>query len=102
VTHPEEKAPAAGRAALTDRLLTLSQARAYAVVAIALFALVYAFGVVRGHGLVDAFGHVIGGDLLTFRTAATIVREGAGDRLYDFSLQAAHERASVAPGRSRA
>jgi hypothetical protein len=87
----------AGRLALADRLLTLSQARACAVVAIALFALVYAFGVVRRHGLVDAFGHVIGGDLLAFRTAAAIVRDGAAERLYDFSLQAAYEKASVAP-----
>jgi hypothetical protein len=79
------------------RVLTLSQARAYAIVAIGLFALVYAVGIVRRHGLIDGFGHVIGGDLLAFSTGAIIVHEGAGDRLYDFSLQAAHQRALVAP-----
>jgi hypothetical protein len=82
---------------LVERLLSLRRARAYATVAIALFTLVYALGIATRRGLVDGFGHVIGGDLLSFRTAAEIVREGDGRRLYDFALQATHQQAAIAP-----
>src|SRR5207249_3417726 len=83
----------------TDRMLSLRQSRAYAVVALALFGLVYAFGLATRHGLVDGFGHVIGGDLLTFRTASDIVSAGDGARLYDFAAQAARQQAALAPER---
>jgi len=83
--------------AAPDRILTLPKARAFAVVAIGFFVLAYGVGIVRRHGLIDGFGHVIGGDLLAFRTAAMIVRDGAGDRLYDFSLQRQYQQAAVAP-----
>ena len=46
-------------------MLTLQRARAHAVVVILTFAAVYAVGVLGRSGLVDRFGHVIGGDLLT-------------------------------------
>ena len=54
-------------------MLTLRRARAYALVVILIFATVYAVGILRRSGLVDGFGHVIGGDLLTPRMAARIV-----------------------------
>jgi len=78
-------------------MLTLRRARAHAVVVILIFAAVYAVGVLRRRGLVDGFGHVIGGDLLTPRMAAKIVLDGRGAELYDFSLQMDYQRAALAP-----
>src|SRR5438132_7500471 len=80
-------------------MLSLRRARAYATVAIALFVAVYLLGLATRHGLVDGFGHVIGGDLLSFRTAADIVSSGDGGRLYDFGLQAARQEVALAPER---
>ena len=78
-------------------MLTLRRARAYALVVILIFATVYAVGILRRSGLVDGFGHVIGGDLLTPRMAARIVLDGRGAELYDFSLQMDYQRAALAP-----
>ena len=78
-------------------MLTLRRARAHAVVVILIFAAVYAVGILRRRGLVDGFGHVIGGDLLTPRMAAKIVLDGRGAELYDFSLQMDYQRAALAP-----
>ena len=78
-------------------MLTLRRARAHAVVVILIFAAVYAVGVLGRSGLVDGFGHVIGGDLLTPRMAAKIVLDGRGAELYDFSLQMDYQRAALAP-----
>src|SRR5438552_3942702 len=80
-------------------MLTLQRARAHAVVVILTFAAVYAVGILGRSGLVDRFGHVIGGDLLTPRMAARIVLDGRGAELYDFSLQTAYEQAAVEPER---
>ena len=78
-------------------MLTLRRARAYALVVILIFATVYAVGILRRSGLVDGFGHIIGGDLLTPRMAARIVLDGRGAELYDFSLQMDYQRAALAP-----
>src|SRR3989449_1168260 len=78
-------------------MLTLRRARAHAVVVILIFSTVYAVGILRRRGLVDGFGHVIGGDLLTPRMAAKIVLDGRGAELYDFSLQMDYQRAVLAP-----
>jgi len=78
-------------------MLTLRRARAHAVVVILIFAIVYAVGILGRRGLIDRFGHVIGGDLLTPRMAARIVLDRRGDQLYDFSLQTAYEQAAVEP-----
>src|SRR5207244_6452284 len=80
-------------------MLTLQRARAHAVVVILTFAAVYAVGILGRSGLVDMFGHVIGGDLLTPRMAARIVLDGRGAELCDFSLQTAYEQAAVEPER---
>ena len=78
-------------------MLTLARARAHAVVVILIFVAVYAFGLIRHDGMIDGFGHVIGGDLLSVRSAAAIVLDGRGAELYDFSVQAAYQQAAVAP-----
>jgi glycosyl transferase family 87 len=78
-------------------VLSLARARAHAVVVIVIFGAVWGFGVLRRHGMIDGFGHVIGGDLVAVRSAARIVRDGRGAELYDFSLQGAYEQAAVAP-----
>jgi len=80
-------------------MLTLRRARAYALVVILIFATVYAVGILRRSGLVDGFGHVIGGDLLTPRMAARIVLDGRGAELYDFSLQGEYQQAAAGPQR---
>src|SRR5436309_2829392 len=80
-------------------MLTLARARAHAVVVILAFAAVYTFGLVRRDGMIDGFGHVIGGDLLAVRSAAAIVLDGRGAELYDFSVQAAYQQAAIAPQR---
>src|SRR3989449_5027809 len=80
-------------------MLTLRRARAHAVVVILIFATVYAVGILRRRGLVDGFGHVIGGDLLTPRMAAGIVLDGRGAELYDFSLQGEYQQAAAGPQR---
>jgi glycosyl transferase family 87 len=82
---------------LGTRVVTLRRASVYATITIALFALVYAFGLVRRRGLVNGFGQVIGGDFLTLRLAAQMIRDGNGARLYDFGLQAAYQAAALAP-----
>jgi hypothetical protein len=79
------------------RVLTLPLARAHAVMVILIFCAVYAYGIAHRHGLIDGFGHVIGSDLLHFRTAAQIVRDGRGTQLYDFSLQYALQQSAVRP-----
>ena len=78
-------------------MLTLRRARAHAVVVVLIFATVYAVGILGRRGLVDRFGHVIGGDLLTPRMAAKIVLDGRGAELYDFSLQMDYQRAALEP-----
>jgi len=80
-------------------MLTLRRARAYALVVILIFATVYAVGILRRSGLVDGFGHIIGGDLLTPRMAARIVLDGRGAELYDFSLQGEYQQAAAGPQR---
>ncbi len=80
-----------------DRMLTLARARAYATIAIILFAVVYGLGIAGHRGLVDRFGHVIGTDFLMLRLAASMIRDGHGERLYDLGLQAAYQRAALAP-----
>ena len=66
-------------------MLTLRRARAYALVVILIFATVYAVGILRRSGLIDGFGHVIGGDLLTPRMAARIVLDGRGAELIEIA-----------------
>ncbi len=79
------------------RVITLPLARAHAIMVILIFGAVYAFGIMHRHGLIDGFGHVIGSDLLHYRTAAQIVLDGRGADLYDFSLQYALQRSAVSP-----
>lgn len=78
-------------------MITLPRARAQALVTLLIFVGVYAFGIVRHRGLVDGFGHVIGGDLLTPRMAARIILDGRGPELYDFELQMDYQQAALAP-----
>ena len=78
-------------------MLTLPRARAHALVTVLIFAGVYAAGIWHRSGLVDGFGHVIGGDLLTPRMAARMLLDGHGARLYDFSLQMDYQQAALAP-----
>jgi alpha-1,2-mannosyltransferase len=80
-------------------MLTLRRARAHAVVVVLIFATVYAVGILGRRGLVDRFGHVIGGDLLMPRAAARMVLDGRGAQLYDFSLQTTYEQVAVEPQR---
>ena len=85
----------AGASQRVARWLTLPRARAHAVVVIVIFAAVYAFGILRHHGFIDAFGHVIGVDLLAMRTGARIVIDGRGGELYDFALQEGYWREAL-------
>src|SRR5437870_506903 len=84
---------------LGNRVVTLARARAYASIVIAAFGLFYVIGLARGRGLVDGFGHVVGGDLLAFRTAGHFVFEGSGTRLYDPVFVAAYQQQVVGPTR---
>src|SRR5436190_373857 len=47
----------AGASQRVARWLTLPRARAHAVVVIVIFTAVYALGILRRHGFIDAFGH---------------------------------------------
>ena len=49
----------AGASQRVVRWLTLPRARAHAVVVIGVFVAVYAFGILRHRGFIDAFGHII-------------------------------------------
>src|SRR5437773_83426 len=82
---------------LGTRIVTLRRARAVAAISLTLLAVTYGAGLVRRHGLIDGFGHVIGSDLLAQRVASQMTRDGHGDRLYDFDLQARYEQAAVSP-----
>ena len=77
--------------------MTLRRARAVAAITVTMLTLTYCAALARRHGFIDGFGHVIGGDLLEQRVATMMVRDGRGDRLYDFDLQAQYEQAAVAP-----
>src|SRR5438876_12209177 len=81
------------------RVLTLPRARAQAVVVIVIFAAVYAFGVLHGHGFIYALWRCIGADLLMPCAMARIVLDRRGDALYDFTVQAAYQQAAVEPQR---
>src|SRR5438094_683196 len=85
----------AGASQRAARWLTLPRARAHAVVVVGIFAAVYAFGILRHRGLIDAFGHSIGVGLLTLRTGARIVRDGCGADLYDVALQETYWRTAL-------
>ncbi len=85
----------AGASQRAARWLTLPRARAHAVVVVGIFAAVYAFGILRHRGLIDAFGHIIGVDLLTMRTGARIVLDGRGADLYDVALQETYWRTAL-------
>ena len=65
------------------------------MVVIGIFAAVYAFGILHHRGFIDAFGHVIGVDLLTMRTGARMVLDGRGADLYDFTLQETYWRRAL-------
>jgi len=80
-----------------NRIVTLRRSRTVAAISVVLFALTYSSGLVRRHGLIDGFGHVIGADLLAQRVASQMTRDGYGDRLYDFDLQSRYEQAAVSP-----
>jgi hypothetical protein len=76
-------------------VLTLPRARANAVMVILAFGGVYALGLVRRTGVLDGFGHVIGGDLLDGRTAGLMVLARRGADLYDFAVQAVYQQAAA-------
>jgi hypothetical protein len=82
---------------LGNRIVTLRRARAVASISLSLLIVTYGIGLARRHGLIDGFGHVIGADLLAQRVASQMTRDGHGDRLYDFDLQAQYEQAAVSP-----
>jgi len=84
---------------LGNRIVTARRARAVAAITVALQVVTYSGGLVNRHGLVDGFGHVVGADLLAQRIASRMTRDGYGDRLYDFDLQARYEQAEVSPER---
>ena len=70
---------------LGNRLVTRKRARAYAVIATLVTAVQYAYGLTRAKGLLDGYGHVIGGDLLAFYGCASDAPRGPGPtalRLY--------------------
>jgi len=85
----------AGASQRVVRWLTLPRARAHAVVVIGVFVAVYAFGILRHRGFLDAFGHIIGVDLLAMRTGAQIVLDGHGADLYDVALQETYWRMAL-------
>src|SRR5712691_2013414 len=82
---------------LGNRIVTLRRARTVAAISVTLLVVTYSWGLVRRHGLIDGFGHLIGGDLLAQRVASQMTRDGHGDRLYDFDLQAQYEQGAVSP-----
>jgi hypothetical protein len=82
---------------LGDRLITLRRVRSYALIVVVVMALVYGYSLTQRRGLIDGFGYVIGGDLLTLRLAGQLVRDGDGARLYDFGLQMAAQQQAVLP-----
>jgi glycosyl transferase family 87 len=88
---------ASGLERLGNRIVTLRRARAVAAITVTMLTVTYGAALARRHGRIDGFGHVIGGDLLEQRVASMMVRDGRGDRLYDFELQARYEQAAVAP-----
>jgi hypothetical protein len=79
------------------RIVTRRRARAVSVITLFCMTATYGFGVAHRRGLVDGFGHLIGGDLLEQRIAALMTRDGHGDELYNFELQAHYEQEAVAP-----
>jgi Glycosyltransferase family 87 len=82
---------------LGNRIVTLRRSRAVAAISVVLLLLIYSSGLIRRHGLIDGFGHVIGADLLAQRVASQMTRDGQGDSLYDFDLQARYEQEAVSP-----
>src|SRR5215204_6209729 len=82
---------------LGGRIVTMRRTRAVGAITGTLLLLVYGFALLGRQGLIDGFGHVIGGDLLEQRVASQIVRDGLGHRLYDFELQTRYEQAAVSP-----
>src|SRR5262245_37176995 len=82
---------------LGDRIVTPRRVRAVAAISTAILLLTYGLGLARHQGLIDGFGHVIGQDLLAQRIASQMVRDGRGDRLYDFDLQTEYEQREVSP-----
>src|SRR5947209_3159919 len=82
---------------LGNRLVTLRRIRTYATIVVLVMVVAYSYGLARRSGLIDGFGHVIGGDLLALRTAGQLVRDGSGSRLYDFALQAEYQEQAVEP-----
>lgn len=84
--------------AFGQRLITRRRVYGYAIIVTAVVTAFYGYGLARGKGLIDGFGHVVGGDLLTWRVAGALVRDGQGSRLYDFALQSTYQQRAVAPG----
>jgi hypothetical protein len=75
--------------------LNLRRARAYALMVILVFGIVYGAGIARRTGMIDGFGHIIGVDLLEGRTGGLMVLDHRGADLYDVTIEADYQKTAL-------
>ncbi|HLF76188.1 MAG TPA: glycosyltransferase family 87 protein [Dehalococcoidia bacterium] len=93
---PGDPTRIASRSDVFSRFLTRRRLLAYSRLALLVFSLAWLWWVVAGDGLRDRSGKPIGGDFVTFWSAATLVADGEPAAVYE--LDAMHEAEKRAIG----